>query len=560
MNDDDVPHLSITSKTKKDADFGRSELAALLGGDLPERLLRPTTTTTATHTNLSSRTKKGLRKDVADMTVAETAAMILEQQHQKAQRMGASSKTPLIRHRAATQKQKQYHELLLEQQQKQATSTTTIHDSFREEPDEIAVTGNDFIVRLPQKQRVKAAPVVVLGKKENHRARRRHVDEGDSSSSSSSDDDEDDDASSTSPRRQRRRSSSSSDEDDDSSTDRRRKRIWEQRRSRHPIQSEPSRDVSMIATKIQSPSNAREEEVSSSRVPTDTQPKESRQSLDIHDNQKNNKDIETVKTSSEEEDSSNDESSASSSSEEDEEIPVQVVKPVFVPKQKRSTVQTMEKEEQEAAMAAQRQMEREKRRIRESRAMVQQVLQESAKNVSSTSNTVEGITGAMNEMPNDDDNDDDIAARDAWQVRELERLLEDWDRQQEKLRAQKQERIDDNTNNASLKQQQKEEDRHRKSSIARYYHRGAFYMDESEWDASDVRHKASEYAQAVTGDDKIDRSILPKVMQVKKFGFANRSKWKGLAAEDTTRAAGKPMDMLPLPQQQPNKKSNKRPL
>jgi microfibrillar-associated protein 1 len=271
----------------------------------------------------------------------------------------------------------------------------------------------------------------------------------------------------------------------------------------------------------------------------------------------------TLDTSSEEEESSEEESSSASS--EEEEIPV--VKPVFIPKQKRNTVLTIEKEEQEAAMAAQRQAEREERRIRESRAMVQQVLQESAKHVSSTfdiANTVEGVTGALNEMPNDNDDDDENGngtARDEWQVRELERLLEDWDREQEKIQAQKRERIDDDKTNDALQKQQEREDGNRKSSSSsrRYYHRGAFYMDESEWGASDVRHKATEYAQAVTGDDKIDRSILPKVMRVKKFGFANRSKWKGLAAEDTTRAAGKPMDMLPL-QKPPNNKNNKRPL
>lgn len=44
-----------------------------------------------------------------------------------------------------------------------------------------------------------------------------------------------------------------------------------------------------------------------------------------------------------------------------------------------------------------------------------------------TTGIIEGITGAMNEQPDDkdDDENDAAAAEEQWQVRELERLLED---------------------------------------------------------------------------------------------------------------------------------------
>jgi hypothetical protein len=50
-----------------------------------------------------------------------------------------------------------------------------------------------------------------------------------------------------------------------------------------------------------------------------------------------------------------------------------------------------------------------------------------------------------------------------------------------------------------------------------------------------VRHKAKEYERAATGEDKIDKSKLPEIMQVKGFGLARMgTKYKGLSKEDTT--------------------------
>jgi microfibrillar-associated protein 1 len=53
-----------------------------------------------------------------------------------------------------------------------------------------------------------------------------------------------------------------------------------------------------------------------------------------------------------------------------------------------------------------------------------------------------------------------------------------------------------------------------------------------------VRHQAAEYSCMATGKDKIHKTALPKVMQVKKFGLD-----RGLAKEDTT---DEKMEFLPI--------------
>lgn len=63
--------------------------------------------------------------------------------------------------------------------------------------------------------------------------------------------------------------------------------------------------------------------------------------------------------------------------------------------------------------------------------------------------------------------------------------------------------------------------------LQKYYHRGAFYIDED----SDVFKR--DFAQP-TLEDKFDKTILPKVMQVKNFGMAGRTKYTHLMDQDTS--------------------------
>uniref|UniRef100_A0A803N8R6 Micro-fibrillar-associated protein 1 C-terminal domain-containing protein n=1 Tax=Chenopodium quinoa TaxID=63459 RepID=A0A803N8R6_CHEQI len=72
--------------------------------------------------------------------------------------------------------------------------------------------------------------------------------------------------------------------------------------------------------------------------------------------------------------------------------------------------------------------------------------------------------------------------------------------------------------------------------MQKYYHKGAFFQEDPDDRAGTAggdtifRRDFSE----PTGDDKLDKTILPKVMQVKHFGRSGRTKWTHLVNEDTT--------------------------
>lgn len=100
---------------------------------------------------------------------------------------------------------------------------------------------------------------------------------------------------------------------------------------------------------------------------------------------------------------------------------------------------------------------------------------------------------------------------------EWQRLKEDTERAQASRDAKKKER----------ELEEKEGGGGNSNFMQKYYHKGSFFQD------MDILSKRN-YATAKT-ENAIDISLLPKVMQVRDYGKAGRSKYTHLADQDTTR-------------------------
>ncbi|KAF4356910.1 uncharacterized protein LOC115703169 [Cannabis sativa] len=220
----------------------------------------------------------------------------------------------------------------------------------------------------------------------------------------------------------------------------------------------------------------------------------------------------------------------------DEPTGIAMLKPVFVPKSERDTVAERERLEAEELAVEELKKKKLEERKRETKKIVVEEIRKD-----------EEIQKSLEQEANiaDIDTDDEINEAEeyeAWKVREIARIKRDREEREAMLREKEEiERVRNMTEEERREWERKNPKAPPKSKqkwrfMQKYFHKGAFFQSESD-DHTATAGPDGIYTRdysAPTGEDKMDKTILPKVMQVKHFGRSGRTKWTHLVNEDTT--------------------------
>ncbi|KAF9114767.1 Microfibrillar-associated protein 1 [Mortierella sp. AM989] len=210
-----------------------------------------------------------------------------------------------------------------------------------------------------------------------------------------------------------------------------------------------------------------------------------------------------------------------------------LLKPVFVPKSQRITIDETVNPDVAAELAEKARLEAIEERKKESHQMLKEYVARQA--------TVEEVPDVDNLAEVDDtDGLDEEAEFEQWKLRELKRIKRDREeleaREAEKAEIERrrelteEERVKEDME--YLAKKAKEEAAIKASGpIDKYHHKGAFFMDSNE---SILKRSTNE----ATPDAVKDVKALPKIMQVRNFGRAGQTKYTTLKDQDTSQQSG----------------------
>ncbi|KAL5539030.1 hypothetical protein UlMin_043690 [Ulmus minor] len=215
---------------------------------------------------------------------------------------------------------------------------------------------------------------------------------------------------------------------------------------------------------------------------------------------------------------------------------IAMLKPVFVPKSERDTIAERERlEAEERALE-----ELKKKKLEERKRETKQIVVEEIRKDEEIQKSLEQEANIA-----DIDTDDEINEAEeyeAWKAREIARIKRDRDDRDAMLKEKEEiERVRNMTEEERREWERKNPKQSSKQKqkwrfMQKYYHKGAFFQSDAD-DYSATVGTDGIYTRdfsAPTGEDRMDKTILPKVMQVKHFGRSGRTKWTHLVNEDTT--------------------------
>jgi len=236
---------------------------------------------------------------------------------------------------------------------------------------------------------------------------------------------------------------------------------------------------------------------------------------------------EAEKEAADDEEEEEEESEYETDSDYDEFSSRPTIQPVFVRKQDRETIEERDRriaEEEEFEKARLEQLEERKK---DSERLVKEELEREKE---AMARAVE--EGEEEKIDSDEESEDEAKEYELWKQREISRIKRD----REERDSYEKEREDTAKrrllSDMEIRQMDKDKftkDKKKWRFMQKYYHKGAFF---AEGDTEDIQ-KQMDFSLP-TGEDLIDKSALPKVMQVKHFGRSGRTKYTHLADQDTT--------------------------
>ncbi|RWR82162.1 Micro-fibrillar-associated protein 1 [Cinnamomum micranthum f. kanehirae] len=221
---------------------------------------------------------------------------------------------------------------------------------------------------------------------------------------------------------------------------------------------------------------------------------------------------------------------------EEEQSGIAMIKPVFVPKSERDTIAERERlEAEERALEELVKRRLEERKVETKQIVVEEIRkdEEIQKNLDVEANIADVDT---------DDEVNEAEEYEAWKSREIARIKRDREDREATLKEKEEiEKVRNMTEEERREWERKNPKplptpKQKWRFMQKYYHKGAFFqseVDDHAATAGSVDIFKRDFS-APTGEDKMDKTILPKVMQVKHFGRSGRTKWTHLVNEDTT--------------------------